>query len=388
MRALTVLIPDAEDPLALRAVRSLGRVPGIKTHLLAAERYASARFSRFCHRWHFAQYPMSHPQRCAETLALLAKQPVDVVLPVSVQGTRMVVEHSTAFAACAHLPPLPGPQCLGIADDKVRLSCFARQHAVPVPPFLVFPDDLAESDAVQRLAFPVLAKHPSMAGGKGIALFADAASLTGYLNGRATTAANGRLLLQSYVAGDDFGLNVLCRDGRILAHTIQHNPIRAGAPFGPAAGICFVDDPQVLEVGQTLVAALGYSGLANIDLRRCASSGELYVLEMNPRLWATSMGSTFAGVNFPYLACLAAMGRPLPKVDYRHITYADKAATFEMAKRYLHGDAVLPGFRFRHTAPHLALLDPLPMLVDNVKQLWKTRVLKLWKRSERVLPRR
>jgi D-aspartate ligase len=383
MRTVTVLVPDAEDPLALRAIRSLGRVPGVRTHLLTVDRYASARFSRFCHRWHPAKYPITHPGRRGEILALLEKQQIDVVLPVTVQGIALVANHSADFAARVALPPLPDVVSLRTANDKTVLPSFARQHGVPVPPFLVFPDDLAESDAVSRLTFPVLVKPPSMAGGKGIQAFATATALIDYLHQRAGAASAQRLLLQTYLPGEDLGLNVLCRDGRILAYTIQQNPICAAVPFGPAAGIRFVHDPRALEIGQKLLSALRYSGLANIDLRRCASTGEIYVLEMNPRLWGTSMGSTLAGVNFPYLACLVALGRPLPPMDYRHITFADKSATLQQALRFLRGLPLLPGFRFRHTSTHLALLDPLPMLVDNVKQLWKTRVPNLWKRGTR-----
>ena len=383
MRALTVLIPDADDPLALRAIRSLGQVPGVKTHLLTADPHLSARFSRFCKGWHLAKHPTTHPARGGEMLALLEKHPVDVVLPVTVEGAALVNANRAAFAARVALPPLPAAGCLRIANDKTLLSCFARQHDVPVPPFVVFPDDLAESDALARLDFPVLVKPPCGAGGRGIESFADAPALAEYLRQLQPAQPGQRLLLQSYVPGEDMGLNVLCLDGRILAYTIQENPLVSSPPFGPAAGIHLVHDAQALEVGRRLVSCLGYSGMANIDLRRCASTGQIYVLEVNPRCWGTLMGSTLAGVNFPYLACLAALGRPLPSVDYRHITYAEKGAALQQISRFLKGLPVLPGFRFRNTALRLALSDPLPMLVDNVKQFWKTRVQKLWRDKQR-----
>lgn len=381
MRAITVLIPDAEDPLALRAVRSLGRAPGIRTHLLTADRHASARYSRFCARWQLAGHPLTHPGRLGEVMALLGEGSVDVLLPVTVAGIELVSVNRDALAARVALPPLPDAVGLGIVNDKTRLACFARQQGVAVPPFLVFPDDVAETDRLQPMTFPVLAKPPSQAGGKGIRSFADAAALSEYLKRYRQAAPGERLLLQTYVPGEDLGLNVLCCDGEILAHTIQENPITAPVAFGPAAGIRFVNDGQVLELGGKLLAALKFSGLANIDLRRCARTGKIYVLDFNPRLWGTSMGSTLAGVNFPYLACRAALGLALPAANYRHITYADKSASLEHVRCLLRGRTLLPGLRFRHTSVRVALGDPLPMLVDNVKQAWRTRRQRLGRRA-------
>jgi hypothetical protein len=91
---------------------------------------------------------------------------------------------------------------------------------------------------------------------------------------------------------------------------------------------------------------------------------------MNPRYWGTLMGSVHAGVNFPYLACLAALGRPFPQTDYQPITYADKSVALKQALQMVVGRSLLAGFRFRNTALSVALKDPLPALAHY----WKTIV--------------
>ena len=111
--------------------------------------------------------------------------------------------------------------------------------------------------------------------------------------------------------------------------------------------------PQVLAVAQRLVAELGWSGIANIDFR-VDEAGQPHVLEINGRYWATLLGSTLAGVNFPDLVCRRALGE---EVDRPPVA----AGTFMQARRWL---AELSRGRWRSgwTSLSLLLTDPLPEL--------------------------
>ena len=53
------------------------------------------------------------------------------------------------------------------------------------------------------------------------------------------------------------------------------------------------------------------------------------VLEINPRYWGSVMASLFAGVNFPYLACMEGMGIPLPEPDFRPVRWWQYSAGVE-----------------------------------------------------------
>jgi len=139
-------------------------------------------------------------------------------------------------------------------------------------------------------------------------------------------------LLQSYLPGTDLGLNVLCHNGEILAFTVQENILSASPPFVPATA--------------TLFRTLTFWRLGASFCRPC---GGTVLLEMNPRYWATLMSSVYAGVNFHYLSCLAALDRPFPPTDYQLITYTGKSLALKQA---LYMAAVRPfmaGFRFRNT---------------------------------------
>ena len=369
MKTISVLIPDGEHPLALRVMRSLGLTHRVTIDLMTSDRRPSYGFSRFCRRCHFTASSITGKDRCEAILKTIATARIDVLLPVSVQGIQLLAAERQSFSRQVALPPLPDSAALDTANDKITLCRFARRHGVPTPPFLVFPDEVPEPGALRRLAYPVLLKPPSLEGGRGFRLFHDPQTLANFLETSPAVQTGPRYLLQSCLPGSDFGLNVLCRNGEILAFTVQKNVLSDSPPFGPAAGIHFVQDPQVLEIGRKLLSALRWNGVANLDMLRCAATGETMLLEMNPRYWGTLMGSVHAGVNFPYLACLAALGRPFPQTDYQPITYADKSVALKQALHMLAGRPLLTGFRFRNTALSTALTDPLPALAYHCKRI-------------------
>jgi predicted ATP-grasp superfamily ATP-dependent carboligase len=377
MKAISVLIPDGEDHMALWVMRSLGITHRVRVDVMTSHRLPSSMFSRFCRHCHFTTSDITNKDRCDAILKTIAKTPIDVLLPVSVAGIHLVAAERKAFVRQVALPPLPDSFTLDTANDKTALFRFAQRHGMPVPPSLVFPDDVSEYRDLLRLNYPVLLKPPSLGGGQGFQLFHDPQKLATFLEANpALRGSSTRHLLQSYLPGTDLGLNVLCRHGEILAFTVQENQLRASFPFGPPVGIHFVQDVQALEAGRKLLSALRWNGVANLDMVRYPATGETMLLEINPRYWRTLMGSVYAGVNFPYLSCLSALDQPLPATDYRLITYAEKSVALKQARWLVAGRSFLPGFRFRNTTLWIILRDPLPTLVGYVKRIFRLKLFR------------
>ena len=367
MKTISVLIPDGDHPLTLRVMRSLGLSKRVTVDLLTSDRRSHYRLSRFCRRCHVTSSHLTDHERCDAVLRTIETADIDVVLPVSQAGVRLVTKAGQALSQQVALPPLPDTAALDLADDKIALYRFAQSHGISTPPSLVFPDEASDDGALGRLPYPVLLKPPSLDGGKGIRQFDDAQTLAGFLE-----SYREHCLLQSYLEGLDFGLNVLCRDGEILAYTVQRNVLSASPPFGSAAGIHFIEDAEVLETGRRLLAALRWNGVANLDMLRCTATGATMVLEINPRYWATLLGSVHAGVNFPYLACLAALGQPFPQTESQPITYADQSTAIKQTLKRMAGRPHLAGLRLRNTALWMSFTDPLPTATYYGNRLLET----------------
>lgn len=226
--------------------------------------------------------------------ALCRRWSIDVALPVGVGGWRLLARRHDGLPAEVATPPAPSSRSIDIADDKRRFALFLREHRLPHPP--TFVPGVDDPRKLRELPARVLLKPARSAGGVGIRRVADADALS------------PDSLAQAEVEGVDYGVNLLCEGGRVLAATVQRAIEPSSRPFEYASGVEFVDEPELLDLARTLVRALDWSGVANIDFRRETATGRFLILEFNGRFWGSLLGSLSAGVNFPLLACRLALG--------------------------------------------------------------------------------
>ena len=177
----------------------------------------------------------------------------------------------------------------------------------------------------------------------------------------------GQYVAQTYHAGYDIDCSVLSREGQILAYTCQRGITKASDEFLPPDTIEFVHRDDVLALAERLVAALGWTGIAHIDMRYSDDVEQLLMLEVNGRFWGTVMGSMFAGINFPHLSCLAALGREfaLPSYEPNVFAHVSAAARQSLPGRRRHD--VRP-IRWRDTPLLYSLADPLAELLRQFQQ--------------------
>jgi predicted ATP-grasp superfamily ATP-dependent carboligase len=183
---------------------------------------------------------------------------------------------------------------------------FLVEHGQPQPPAIILRSIAQAEMEMSRLTFPVLFKPATSGCGIGIRTFVDAATLLSFL--RTAWRPESPALVQSYIPGHDVDCSVLCQSGKIMAHTIQISFLPRRSQFGSDEAIEFIRDPQTLAATARLMSALNWSGIAHVDLRHDQRDGQVKVLDFSPRYWTSLLGSLAAGVNFPYLSCLAALG--------------------------------------------------------------------------------
>jgi predicted ATP-grasp superfamily ATP-dependent carboligase len=177
----------------------------------------------------------------------------------------------------------------------------------------------AEPD-LPRLTYPVLLKPLAGGSGSGIRRFENSTELFQALRARPPETAG--CILQTFVPGRDVDCSVLCHAGRILAHTIQTSLHPRRNPFTVGGVMAFTPHPTALAAVEKTMAALRWSGIAHLDLREDERDGSVQIVDFNPRYWLTLLGSLAAGINFPHLACLTALGLEFPPPAFRLLTYS------------------------------------------------------------------
>jgi predicted ATP-grasp superfamily ATP-dependent carboligase len=209
---------------------------------------------------------------------------------------------------------LPDAETFKIAADKGLLAEFMINNNIPTPDTIFnLTEDLEEN--LNKFRFPVLLKPKeglagkNLSGGPGITLFEEKQKLFKFISER---NIKSQYIIQSFTEGYVLGCNVLYKDGHLLTYSIQKGLIPASNKFAPSLGIEFYENEEVISVADQLMSKLRWNGLANIDLIYDIKEQKIKVLEINPRVWTTIIGSMVtAKINFPVLACKLALDMPV-----------------------------------------------------------------------------
>jgi len=254
---------------------------------------------------------------------------------------------------------VPSFASLRIALDKWDLARFLTAHALPHPATELLVRGQEALTRIAQLRFPLLLKPRCGGNGLGIHRCENMRALE-----HCTRGADlwGKTLVQTEIPGYDIDCSVLCREGEVLAYTIQKG-FTGMADFRPPGGIEFLEDERVIAVMRKLMAALRWSGVAHVDLRYDSLTDRINIIEVNPRFWGSVLGSLHAGVNFPYLACLEALGRSFAPPAFRACRYVAGATALGYWKRGRFGRSST-GFSFMDTLFWYARRDLLPALIE------------------------
>ena len=330
----------------------LGHAPGLKVHALGRNRADALRFSRFVSSYRTCQE--GGPDALLESIEdSVRRTGADVLFPVFIPEIRFVSEHRAELGRLIHVPPTPEMAQIELVEDKWELWKLAKEHGIPCPATAWYRNDL---EAMTKMSFPVLLKPIRGAGGHGIRKFMTPGEMIAY--GRTRVTDDNPHIVQSFVEGFDIDCSVLCKDGRILAMTIQRGVVFRGSRFSLAQAIQFVEHPRVREMAAELMAILNWNGVAHIDMRYDTADGEIKVIEINPRYWTSLLGSLAVGVNFPHLHCLSALGREFAVPVYRLESYVNALESIRQILRVRpRQDAVR--FSWSNTALRYGLSDPI-----------------------------
>jgi len=348
---------------------------------MTANRHALARYSRHCARTISAPWG-SDEQFLRAVSSAVVRHRIDVLLPVTLRGVRATASRLADLQRLLRVVPVPGRAQLETVHDKWTFSQYLCAHQLPTPP--TWNGDVLHPGASPLASefFPALLKPTGEGGGYGITVVHSSDELR-QLAARVAHSPNRHSahILQGYVPGQDICLGALCRDGQMLAYTIQAAVGVSEGRCGPQRIMDFVDDPAVVALGARLFAELRWNGIAYVDLRRDARTGALVFIEFNPRIGQAVLGGLYAGVNLPVLACLLALGQPLPRWTYRPMRYAHPAAYMQILADRMRRRQAVDGIALRRSGCWSALADPLPelvcalqRLVRNLRAAWCKRV--------------
>jgi len=318
----SVVVVDGEHRAALAVVRSLTRA-GCAVTVCAAATPSLAGASRGVVAEIRTPDALEDPEGQTATVArILREREADILLPVTEPSLLNLLSLREAFPGL--IIPFPDLETFRAVCDKTRVFEMAREAGIAVPADRILRASADLGILASNLRFPLVVKPARSVGLEGIqrAKFAvryaaNLAELEDAVGAFPRSAFP--LHLQERVQGPGVGVFLLVWDGELLA-SFAHRRIREKPPSGGVSVVreSIEVEPELLERSRRLLERFAWRGVAMVEYKRDAVTGEPFLMEINGRFWGSLQLAIDAGVDFPRLLVEAACGRaPSPVHSYR-----------------------------------------------------------------------
>lgn len=220
----------------------------------------------------------------------------DILMPSGFESIKFVTSFKDRLACYINIIELPEMMLIEELDDKLSFFNFCTTHKLPHPE-TVSGQEFFEKN-IFRKKFPILLKHRKGAGKQGIRLVDSPEDLQ---NGSEYIYAED-YIVQEYLQGCDFAFNAFCKNGLIVAWTVQQFTSVNILGRDRLRLSTFVKNTDLYLLADNLINLTHYSGPINIDFRYVPTVKKYYFIEVNPRFWANTHYSLIDGVNFVDIA--------------------------------------------------------------------------------------
>ena len=368
------------SPTGLYVARELGRSG---TPLLGVDTgFASAGASRYFRSTGGVWYEADNERLVVRLLEFAARlEGKAVLIPTSDRYIEFVIEHYARLE-----PVFQVAKCYaGVAAqllDKQKFYQLCERHSIATPGVWALPS-MEDIGQLPEIPFPCILKptliHLAKPFLRGKKLFIVESRAELLDLAKAIPKASGSWLVQEIIPGEESGITLVAAyasENAAAGDAFTARKLRQYPPgFGSASRVISETLAETRVVAETLVAAIGFSGVYGAEFKRDPRDGILKIIEINPRPTLWFHASHAAGKCLVERAYCDLTGLPLArKVEQRdgilwHYALKDAAAAYFYRFR---------GSRFILEAPDLAaggsvkgrcwpvfsLTDPLPVVAE------------------------
>ena len=376
----SVVVTDAEERAALGAARGLRRA-GYRVCAVARGRPAATHWSRSCSERVRLPDPRENVGGFVDGLEELVRNGrYDALIPGSDASLLAVSEHRDRLERSTRLG-LPSREAVRRSVDKRLLLEVADLAGLASPRSKACTDLEDAGAAVSELGYPVVLKpaqsfQPVNGGMKqqSVVVVTDAEALE-----RSVSKLTPPFIVQRFERAGFLSCTGVFADGRLLAATIS----RVLRVWPAVAGMHSYSEtvsppPGLTDRVRELLTAVGWQGIFQLQMLELPG-GQLSVIDLNPRVFASIALDNYAGANLAAVWCDWLLGRnPLPVVAQPARRYRWEEGDFchfawQLRHRRLRAAvaAVLPHRRVTHS--WFRVTDPGPLVARGLNLVFRGR---------------
>lgn len=203
-----------------------------------------------------------------------------------------------------------------VLRDRRRFYERATALGIPVPPWMpvASPADLEEAAA--RYGYPLVLRGTRGLAGSQVRVVRSAAEAVVAL-GELNSESPGQPFAQAFIKGPRHLVGGFFSRGEAIRLFAQETIDQHPAVTGPSIRVRACTDETLIRSTRTLVADLGWSGMACVEFIR-DERGRFVLMEMNPRPWAALEVAERSGAGICRAFAESLAGRPVgPLHGYR-----------------------------------------------------------------------
>jgi predicted ATP-grasp superfamily ATP-dependent carboligase len=273
----------------LGIIRSLGRL-GIPVYTIAEDHLTPAATSRYLVRsyvWNTSDLLKPQMLEALSTIGRKLGKPT-ILIPTDDLGAILIAEEYATLREWFVFPDISTEMPRRLAN-KATLYALCRQMGVPCPNTLV-PTSLTDVDEfVETAKFPIVVKPAAawLSPNLRVSIVHSKRELVDIWDG-ASSSQTPNLLFQEYIPdGEDWFFNGYCSGASDCLAGFTALKLRSFPPHAGAATLSrSVTNDVLRHQAETLLKAISYAGIMDLDYRFDKRDQQYKLLDFNPRIGA------------------------------------------------------------------------------------------------------
>jgi len=211
-----------------------------------------------------------------------------LLIPVDDSANRIL--HSTRGRLDVSYYPMPDSNSFEMLNDKWRFHQYCSKLGARVPTAIRLNNkaEIGFDDVCARVGLPFVLKPTNKSNCVGFRIIHSKKQFNETILSNRTYNFSP-LIAQTFIPGIDIDISILANGGHVQNFAVQI--IKENM-------ICFVQNEKLVKFAEAIVRDLCYTGVIHIDARLHDVSEEVFLIEANPRFWASLAEATVSGLNF------------------------------------------------------------------------------------------
>jgi predicted ATP-grasp superfamily ATP-dependent carboligase len=252
---------------------------------------------------------------------ILIKNSVKVFMPVGNISCRFASLYKEKIQKYCKVPVVD-IDTMEIAQNKQNTFKFAESIGIPVPKtFYLNEQIIKEESFFDSISYPCVIKKTNF--NEGGVIYCNNKD---DLKIKIIELMDNKLedqtypVIQEFVSGIGTGYYAAYENGICKAY-FMHERIHEFPITGGASTLAkSIFDEKLKEYGDKLLSQLKWNGVAMVEFKR-TNNNNLRLIEINPKFWGSLELSYAAGINFPYINYLLALGKEVHESTYKENIY-------------------------------------------------------------------